>query len=60
MEDHLQKFVSPPAVKWIRPSYPRFVNRGISGAMVGRQPFGGFRMSGAGSKTGGSVAHLGL
>jgi len=30
-----------------------YVNRGITGALVGRQPFGGFRLSGAGSKTGG-------
>ncbi len=30
-----------------------YVNRGITGAIVGRQPFGGFRMSGVGSKAGG-------
>ena len=30
-----------------------YVNRGITGAMVGRQPFGGNRLSGAGSKAGG-------
>jgi RHH-type transcriptional regulator, proline utilization regulon repressor / proline dehydrogenase / delta 1-pyrroline-5-carboxylate dehydrogenase len=30
-----------------------YLNRGITGAMVGRQPFGGFRLSGVGSKTGG-------
>jgi RHH-type proline utilization regulon transcriptional repressor/proline dehydrogenase/delta 1-pyrroline-5-carboxylate dehydrogenase len=30
-----------------------YINRGITGAMVGRQPFGGFRMSGVGSKAGG-------
>ena len=30
-----------------------YVNRGITGAMVNRHPFGGFKMSGAGSKTGG-------
>ena len=30
-----------------------YVNRGITGAMVGRQPFGGSRMSGIGSKAGG-------
>jgi RHH-type proline utilization regulon transcriptional repressor/proline dehydrogenase/delta 1-pyrroline-5-carboxylate dehydrogenase len=29
------------------------LNRGITGAIVGRQPFGGFRMSGVGSKAGG-------
>lgn len=30
-----------------------YVNRGITGATVGRQPFGGSRMSGVGSKAGG-------
>jgi len=30
-----------------------YVNRGCTGAMVERHPFGGFKMSGAGSKTGG-------
>jgi RHH-type transcriptional regulator, proline utilization regulon repressor / proline dehydrogenase / delta 1-pyrroline-5-carboxylate dehydrogenase len=30
-----------------------YINRGITGALVGRQPFGGFGMSGAGSKAGG-------
>jgi RHH-type proline utilization regulon transcriptional repressor/proline dehydrogenase/delta 1-pyrroline-5-carboxylate dehydrogenase len=30
-----------------------YINRGITGAIVGRQPFGGFRMSGVGSKSGG-------
>jgi len=30
-----------------------YVNRGITGALVGRQPFGGFRYSGIGSKAGG-------
>jgi RHH-type transcriptional regulator, proline utilization regulon repressor / proline dehydrogenase / delta 1-pyrroline-5-carboxylate dehydrogenase len=30
-----------------------YVNRGITGAMVGRQPFGGNRLSGVGSKAGG-------
>jgi RHH-type transcriptional regulator, proline utilization regulon repressor / proline dehydrogenase / delta 1-pyrroline-5-carboxylate dehydrogenase len=30
-----------------------YVNRGITGAMVGRQPFGGNRRSGSGSKAGG-------
>jgi RHH-type proline utilization regulon transcriptional repressor/proline dehydrogenase/delta 1-pyrroline-5-carboxylate dehydrogenase len=29
------------------------VNRGITGALVGRQPFGGFGLSGVGSKAGG-------
>lgn len=31
-----------------------YVNRGITGALVGRQPFGGFGMSGVGSKAGGA------
>jgi len=30
-----------------------YLNRPITGALVGRQPFGGARMSGVGSKTGG-------
>jgi RHH-type proline utilization regulon transcriptional repressor/proline dehydrogenase/delta 1-pyrroline-5-carboxylate dehydrogenase len=30
-----------------------YCNRGITGALVQRQPFGGYRMSGIGSKTGG-------
>ena len=30
-----------------------YVNRKITGALVGRQPFGGFKMSGVGSKAGG-------
>lgn len=30
-----------------------YINRGITGAIVGRQPFGGFAMSGAGDKAGG-------
>jgi RHH-type proline utilization regulon transcriptional repressor/proline dehydrogenase/delta 1-pyrroline-5-carboxylate dehydrogenase len=30
-----------------------YINRGITGALVRRQPFGGYRMSGIGSKTGG-------
>ncbi|MCH7897469.1 MAG: aldehyde dehydrogenase family protein, partial [candidate division NC10 bacterium] len=30
-----------------------YINRKITGALVGRQPFGGFRMSGIGSKAGG-------
>ncbi|MBI1191118.1 MAG: aldehyde dehydrogenase family protein [Tepidisphaera sp.] len=31
-----------------------YINRGITGALVGRHPFGGFGMSGSGSKAGGS------
>jgi RHH-type proline utilization regulon transcriptional repressor/proline dehydrogenase/delta 1-pyrroline-5-carboxylate dehydrogenase len=30
-----------------------YINRGCTGAMVERHPFGGYKMSGAGSKTGG-------
>ena len=30
-----------------------YINRRITGAAVGRQPFGGLRMSGAGDKAGG-------
>jgi len=30
-----------------------YINRKITGALVGRQPFGGFRLSGVGSKAGG-------
>ena len=30
-----------------------YVNRPITGAVVGRQPFGGFGLSGVGSKAGG-------
>lgn len=30
-----------------------YINRGITGALVGRQPFGGFKLSGAGGKAGG-------
>ena len=31
-----------------------YINRGVTGALVGRQPFGGFGLSGAGSKAGGA------
>ena len=31
-----------------------YLNRGITGALVGRQPFGGFKLSGIGSKAGGT------
>ncbi len=30
-----------------------YINRGITGALVDRHPFGGFKMSGVGSKAGG-------
>jgi RHH-type proline utilization regulon transcriptional repressor/proline dehydrogenase/delta 1-pyrroline-5-carboxylate dehydrogenase len=37
-----------------------YVNRGITGALVGRQPFGGYGLSGVGSKAGGPdyLAHF--
>ncbi|MBI5586283.1 MAG: bifunctional proline dehydrogenase/L-glutamate gamma-semialdehyde dehydrogenase [Deltaproteobacteria bacterium] len=31
-----------------------YINRGCTGALVGRHPFGGFKMSGVGSKAGGA------
>jgi RHH-type transcriptional regulator, proline utilization regulon repressor / proline dehydrogenase / delta 1-pyrroline-5-carboxylate dehydrogenase len=31
-----------------------YLNRGITGALVGRQPFGGFGLSGGGTKAGGT------
>nr|WP_219891970.1 aldehyde dehydrogenase family protein [Chamaesiphon polymorphus] len=30
-----------------------YINRGITGALVDRHPFGGFKLSGVGSKAGG-------
>ena len=30
-----------------------YINRGITGAIVARHPFGGFKMSGGGTKAGG-------
>ncbi|MFQ5990890.1 MAG: proline dehydrogenase family protein [Nitrospiraceae bacterium] len=30
-----------------------YINRGITGSLVGRQPFGGYRLSGVGAKAGG-------
>jgi len=47
---------SPAAVALVAARTPvgnLYVNRGITGAMVGRQPFGGNRRSGTGSKAGG-------
>ena len=47
---------SPAAVKKVKDKFLAgnlYINRKITGALVGRQPFGGFGMSGAGSKTGG-------
>lgn len=40
-------------VKWSFEVGNLYINRGITGAMVDRHPFGGFKMSGVGSKTGG-------
>ncbi len=34
------------------------LNRGITGALVGRQPFGGFGLSGTGSKAGAAAYRL--
>jgi len=47
---------SPGTVEYVAGRSPvgnLYVNRGITGAMVGRQPFGGNRRSGIGSKAGG-------
>jgi RHH-type transcriptional regulator, proline utilization regulon repressor / proline dehydrogenase / delta 1-pyrroline-5-carboxylate dehydrogenase len=46
----------PRVVRRVRERTPvgnLYVNRGITGAMVGRQPFGGNRLSGTGLKAGG-------
>ena len=46
----------PTTVEYVRHRTPvgnLYVNRGITGAMVGRQPFGGNRLSGTGTKAGG-------
>lgn len=47
---------SPENIKFVRENFEcgnLYINRGITGAMVDRHPFGGFKMSGIGSKTGG-------
>jgi RHH-type proline utilization regulon transcriptional repressor/proline dehydrogenase/delta 1-pyrroline-5-carboxylate dehydrogenase len=47
---------SPENIKKVREEFEvgnLYINRGITGAMVDRHPFGGFKMSGIGSKTGG-------
>ncbi|HXQ80139.1 MAG TPA: L-glutamate gamma-semialdehyde dehydrogenase [Opitutaceae bacterium] len=47
---------SPSALERARREYRvgnLYLNRGITGAVVERQPFGGFRMSGGGTKAGG-------
>jgi RHH-type proline utilization regulon transcriptional repressor/proline dehydrogenase/delta 1-pyrroline-5-carboxylate dehydrogenase len=46
----------PSTVRYVTGRTPvgnLYVNRGITGAMVGRQPFGGNRLSGNGTKAGG-------
>jgi RHH-type proline utilization regulon transcriptional repressor/proline dehydrogenase/delta 1-pyrroline-5-carboxylate dehydrogenase len=46
----------PSTVRYVRDRSPvgnLYVNRGITGAKVGRQPFGGNRLSGTGSQAGG-------
>jgi RHH-type transcriptional regulator, proline utilization regulon repressor / proline dehydrogenase / delta 1-pyrroline-5-carboxylate dehydrogenase len=46
----------PATVRYVRDRSPvgnLYVNRGITGAMVGRQPFGGNKLSGTGTKAGG-------
>jgi RHH-type transcriptional regulator, proline utilization regulon repressor / proline dehydrogenase / delta 1-pyrroline-5-carboxylate dehydrogenase len=46
----------PGTVRYVRERSPvgnLYVNRGITGAMVARQPFGGNRLSGTGTKAGG-------
>jgi RHH-type proline utilization regulon transcriptional repressor/proline dehydrogenase/delta 1-pyrroline-5-carboxylate dehydrogenase len=46
----------PRTVRYVRERTPvgnLYVNRGTTGAKVGRQPFGGNRLSGTGSKAGG-------
>ncbi len=46
----------PSLIRHVRARVPvgnLYVNRGITGAMVGRQPFGGNRLSGTGTKAGG-------
>ncbi len=47
---------SPANIAYVRDRFEvgnLYINRGCTGAMVDRHPFGGFKMSGVGSKTGG-------
>lgn len=47
---------SPANIQRVREEFEcgnLYINRGITGAMVDRHPFGGYKMSGIGSKTGG-------
>ena len=54
---------SPANIKWVSERFEvgnLYINRGSTGAMVDRHPFGGFKMSGLGSKTGGPDYLLGF
>ncbi len=47
---------SPATIERVKREYEAgnvYINRGITGALVERHPFGGFKLSGLGSKTGG-------
>jgi RHH-type proline utilization regulon transcriptional repressor/proline dehydrogenase/delta 1-pyrroline-5-carboxylate dehydrogenase len=47
---------SPQAIERVRREFlvgNLYINRSITGAVVGRHPFGGFKMSGGGTKAGG-------
>lgn len=47
---------SPQAIERVRREFlvgNLYINRAITGAVVGRHPFGGFKMSGSGTKAGG-------
>ena len=48
-------FLSTEVARWVTgiEAGNLYVNRPITGAIVGRQPFGGFRLSGIGTKAGG-------
>ena len=51
----------PATVRYVRDRTPvgdLYVNRGITGAIVGRQPFGGNRLSGTGSAQAGGPDYL--
>ena len=48
---------TPAHLEWARRDFRvgnLYLNRGITGALVGRQPFGGFGLSGGGTKAGGA------
>ena len=47
---------SPKNIEYVRENFlvgNLYINRGITGALVGRQPFGGGKLSGTGTKAGG-------